>query len=423
MPEKLFIASICALWFFQLIKPVYGMYLYPFFIFIRPDQWFEDLGNYRLALITAVILLLSSIIRGVKVKQKYILCACLFIVAAFLSMIFSAEATENSWKCFSDLLKAVCLSLVCLWTIKKRNEFIWFGRWVLLYIAANGAFAFYQIMTKTGLDESGRSRGFMNDQNDTAGLMATSFALAYYLFKNEKNPLIRLFYGICFFCIIFGVFGTVSRGGLITMVFSLVLIYRHNIKNIIAMGLIAVLVAGFLFFAKDLYLARETVTTTMAGKIRFDGSTVKRMDLVETALKIWADNPIWGIGMGNFETAIIDGRRVTRNAHNAYLQILAEMGVIGFMAFLYILRTFFTGLQKITGTDPFYRDMALCFRIIILSWMVFFLFAHSYLHAIFWLALAFPFILEKLAADEMARAPAAGAYTGAAYNRVRRYPA
>lgn len=403
---KLYIISICAVWFFQLINPTYGMYLYPFFIFIRPDQWFEELQSYRLALITAIILLISCIMRGIDIKNKFFGCALLFVATALISILLAEEIDEKSIGSFTDLLKAVALALVSLWTIKKRKNFLQYGRFLLLCILCNGVYAFYQVVTQTGLDESGRSKGFMNDQNDTAGLMATAFPLAYYLFIHEKKKYLRQFYGICFLGIIFGLFSTVSRGGLITLTFSLVMIYRHNIKNIMALGLVFLLVIGFLYFAKDLYLSRETITTTMTGKTYLDASATKRLQLIGTALKIWADNRIWGIGMGRFTTAIVEGKRVTRQAHNAYLQILAEMGLIGLLGFLYMLKTFFATTRRINAHDPFYRDMALCCRIMGLSWMLFFLFAHSYLHSIFWLMLAFPFILEKLAAQEALRASA-----------------
>lgn len=405
MLSRFYLISICGLWFFQLLKPVYGMYFYPFFIFIRPDQWFEEFQEYRLAFITALILLFSCALRGITIKHRYIACAVLFVIAASLSLFFSAEITDQSQRFFIDLLKAMCLSLICFWTIQKRTQFVAFVKWMLLYITANGACAFYQIITKTGLDESGRSRGFMNDQNDTAGLMATSFALAFYFFRNEKNQFFKLFYFICFFFIIFGLYGTVSRGGLITLTFSLILIYTKNIKNIVATCLVAMLFTGFFYFAKDLYMSRETVTTTMTGKTYLDSSSRKRIELITTALKIWEQNPVWGIGMGNFETAIIDGKKVTRNAHNAYLQILAEMGIVGLCAFLYLLKVSFTTIKNIAIEDPFYRDMALCCRISLLSWMLFFLFAHSYLHAIFWLYLVFPFILEKISFEEKKLAP------------------
>ena len=60
-------------------------------------------------------------------------------------------------------------------------------------------------------------------------------------------------------------------------------------------------------------------------------STAVRIELMDDALRDFADTPLSGIGLGNF---VVKSENVS---HNDYLAILAELGAIGFLLFVGIL--------------------------------------------------------------------------------------
>ena len=63
-----------------------------------------------------------------------------------------------------------------------------------------------------------------------------------------------------------------------------------------------------------------------------------RLFIWQDAIAIWQRSPIIGIGAGNYQFFdIAYGKDVVGIAHNQYLQVLAEMGVFGFICLLWVM--------------------------------------------------------------------------------------
>lgn len=86
----------------------------------------------------------------------------------------------------------------------------------------------------------------------------------------------------------------------------------------------------------------------------FDISSWNRVELYQTALKIFKKYPVFGSGLGMFEKlansksfAPINGYPdcpIHFHVHNIYLEVLSEMGIIGLLVFLGIFATFFKAI-------------------------------------------------------------------------------
>jgi hypothetical protein len=62
-----------------------------------------------------------------------------------------------------------------------------------------------------------------------------------------------------------------------------------------------------------------------------------RMEMARAALQLTATNPIWGIGLGRFYPLSAAYSSIPENAHNNYLQILAELGGAGLVCFVIVV--------------------------------------------------------------------------------------
>jgi len=113
-----------------------------------------------------------------------------------------------------------------------------------------------------------------------------------------------------------------------------------------------------------------------------DGVTNGRAHFWSVALKIFLDHPILGAGLEAFGVAFTkhdtwNGFFRVEQAHNEYLQTLADAGIVGFAcvaAFIYLL--FKKGLRTIASARGFRRDAAIgalagCFGILIHSFFDF----------------------------------------------------
>ena len=75
-------------------------------------------------------------------------------------------------------------------------------------------------------------------------------------------------------------------------------------------------------------------------------STLMRLNYWKETLRIIKAAPLTGIGIGNFNLAH------SRYAHNSYLQIWAEMGILGIISFLWIIFiTFNIGFKKLRSSE------------------------------------------------------------------------
>ena len=143
---------------------------------------------------------------------------------------------------------------------------------------------------------------------------------------------------------LFHLFLTFTRASWLSFFFSAVLSFvllkkfKLNYKVLTALGLIFITVFPSFVFSSTVGFTR--------------GSVRSRMLIWKGALFMIKNNPVLGVGTGNFEIAYPFwsagkedvlrplGERVG-NAHNDYLEIAAENGIVGLLLFLFLIFTIF----------------------------------------------------------------------------------
>jgi O-antigen ligase len=205
---------------------------------------------------------------------------------------------------------------------------------------------------------------------------------------------------------------TGSRGGIISLVaetlfFVLVTSLwradsndRHSTKSLLTgalvrvglgIGLLVALFVGVLLLGGEFSIARfiDTVNT--------DDPTTGRAHFWSVTLEIIKAHPWLGTGLGAF--GVVYTQYDSRNglfrleqAHNDYLQIISDAGVIGAaIAFLFVVILFRRGYVRMQSTDKFRRGIALaavggCFAVLVHSFFDFTL--HTPSNALLFLVLA-----------------------------------
>ncbi len=189
-----------------------------------------------------------------------------------------------------------------------------------------------------------RLAGTVADPNEFATLLVTGMALATpFLFSKERPAGVRLMAGLAVSMLLFGVLLTLSRGGLIALVAALLVgmlvAYRARLQAVIATAL--VIVGAFIYFSGNPE-AYERVTASDGGS--------GRTDIWNIGWRMVEDQPVHGVGAANFQVSsihyllepgairfdeyVVDQPAV---AHNMYLQVLSELGIVGLCLFLGIV--------------------------------------------------------------------------------------
>lgn len=110
-----------------------------------------------------------------------------------------------------------------------------------------------------------------------------------------------------------------------------------NIKNFIVVIVFIIIVLGLL----SLLNLDDIMLTRFTGMKR-DPSALNRLPLLELGKQLFNRDPLFGVGLAQ-------GGKVHLEAHNTFMQVLMENGIIGFTFYCLVLWRGVHGLRKRAG--------------------------------------------------------------------------
>jgi len=173
---------------------------------------------------------------------------------------------------------------------------------------------------------------------------------------------------------------TNSRGGIISMVAEIVFLVviaagvgrkGEGVQDLRSRVGAAAKRVAFAFallatlFVFVLYSGGEESLTRLVGTVNADDPTTGRTHFWKGAVEIIRDHPVVGVGLGAFSAAYPrydtgSGFYRLEQAHNDYLQILTDGGVVGaLLALAFVAVLFRQGFRRLQSQDKFRRGVAL----------------------------------------------------------------
>lgn len=189
---------------------------------------------------------------------------------------------------------------------------------------------------------SARQDGLLGGANTAARYFTIATLFAFHLwFVSDKKFLPRSFLITSVIILVIGVFWTYSRSAMLLLIIAsglFMFLYPNN-RSLIAFVLL------FIFLIIVIVLPKEILGrfNAISGSVQNETDTVGlRYDLWKNAIRMWLDYPLYGIGIGQFRYNVRHYQLFDRQghpmpnvgAHNMYLQVLAENGIVGFMLFM-----------------------------------------------------------------------------------------
>jgi len=211
------------------------------------------------------------------------------------------------------------------------------------------------------------ARPFFREYSVYAALLAMDFAvLSAFVLEYPRSGLRWIGIGVLGFWG-FALAMTFSRGAWLS-VFALVAFYaclerrQIDLKVFIAVIMVLVLGVGIVgsLQVSELFSQRMEHLTDIRFLTNYD-----RIDRWMAALSMFSEHPLLGVGWGRYADEYyryifyIDAYStdIRMGAHNLYLEMLAESGLVGLGSFLILLALFATEAQRLRRrtTDRFYR--------------------------------------------------------------------
>jgi O-antigen ligase len=187
-----------------------------------------------------------------------------------------------------------------------------------------------------------------HDPNDVAMTLALALPIAWYLGLTARGPLARwLFRGY----LPLGMLATAltgSRGGLLTSIVALLVIpFTMRLSPGRLVGMVAslcLLGAVVVVYVPPKVMQRLSTTGTEIEDKRFGG----RFTLWKAGVHAFMQRPVLGFGVGSFVRAVTPelGDRALV-AHNSFLSVLVEEGLIGLWLYLTMLFSVYFSIRRL----------------------------------------------------------------------------
>ncbi len=270
-----------------------------------------------------------------------------YVVVLFLSWSavsqLWAEDSGQALTSFSRLALNAVLFLIIFTAVRTPKQAIGF---VGAFVAGATLNALYGVLfAPSDPATASRLSSSITNPNELASILVAALVLSFGLAAALKDqPLARVAALSAGALCTAGIFLTGSRGGLVSLAVALAafLVVGARWRGRLLIVVAAVALAGVGYFN---YVA----SSETRAHVSTVGSGTGRLDLWTVAWRMVEDEPLHGVGAGNFQVSsvhyLLQPGGLARSdyivgapkvAHNTYLELWAELGLVGLTLFVFL---------------------------------------------------------------------------------------
>jgi O-antigen ligase len=354
-------------------------------------------------------------------------------LVGFAAMLYAVD-TSRTLLALENYIKDIIITVLIIILLRRTATFR-VAIWTLLLAGIfMGSITTYQQITGTyqitywgfglaniqnivGQSSNYRIAGPIGDPNFYGQILLVIVPLALERLWHETQPLLRILAGWAFIVCLLSTIFTFSRGAFLGLVIIAVLSIWHYRIRFVPL-LITILLGSILFqFVPEQYTERvQTMTNLVPGlsqqDAREDVSFRGRLSQTQAGWLMFREHPLLGVGLNNYAVHYqkysrqlgIDSRLENRAAHNLYLEIAAETGLLGLSVFGALLAFTFTGLARsyraLEEAERWHEaNMVRAFTIGFIGYLTAALFLHAAYPRYFWLLLGIGLAVSQVVSD------------------------
>lgn len=288
---------------------------------------------------SAVFLILTALIlfilNNYKIEKRGYLISSLFLVLAASVSYINADYQVNVRNNLMALSSAVMAGFsVTFLNIDLRKKIfivpVFIGLWLSMIVVSRFLSAPYDFFS----GNVSFYEGMALNVNVIAGFLILVYPILFLLIKDGDKKISRV-YAVMAFMFLLAIFITKARIAIAASLIVTLIFLFENRKKLYAkilIGFITAVLLGAIIYVSVL-------------KYGNGDSIAERLVWWQTAWLIFQEHILFGAGMGNFSVLFKAYRPElvlnTLYAHNIFMQFLADIGIIGTSAFIYLMFVFY----------------------------------------------------------------------------------
>lgn len=236
---------------------------------------------------------------------------------------------------------------------KNLNQAYLYYLVAIFYLGTVTVSNFNNGIMATHYSGSGRFSAYDIGTNEMAIMLSCAITIALYLYTVSKSKITQLIAVSSVPIMSYAAFLTGSRTGFITLFVGLLFVIfpLAKAKGAGKLMISAVIVLGVILIAE---LVPEDLILRIfsTGQSLSTGNLNEREVVWQIGLDAWEEQPFIGRGVDSFDK-MSNHAHMDLEAHNTYLSILVEYGIVGFMLYMSILVSLFFYILKVNGIHKF----------------------------------------------------------------------
>jgi len=228
---------------------------------------------------------------------------------------------------------------------KQIRQILWLITGIILFAAVYFLIEFSAMSSSGGYSHNLRIAGIfgIGGENDMGAFFAQFILVPIFLLRTSSNKMGKLLLAGIVAITLIALLYTYSRGaylGLVIGLFTYMIMKKDKLFILILIGGLALSPVLSPSSVQD----RITMTVSANDGV-LESSSASRLEFWKAGMGMWQDNFIFGIGYNNFSNNLpsymnISDHYGARTAHNQFVSIISEMGLLGGIGILYLFISF-----------------------------------------------------------------------------------
>lgn len=332
--------------------PYVGLLAYMIIFILRLGEVYPQLAPLRMERIVGVVTLASLVLRQLQTERRVYLDASrptqfllLTVLAAYVSvpMAYWRMGAIQEALNFVKILVLYLMVVHLVDTRAKLKGFVWLYAALMAYLGTLSIVNYFKgsILHAQGIDRAVGATSAGGGPNEMGASMATTIPLFFLLAFHRRLGGWRWVFMAGLMLLLLTMVFTGSRSALLGFLAAAGYLWWHSRRRVL-LGLVGgVIMVGGFFLLPEQYQGRySTMTESEVAAANND-----RIEVWLKGVRMFVHRPLTGVGVGCFGTAnamdFSSGpRRSFLESHSLYVQVPAEMGLVGAVAFFGLLVTY-----------------------------------------------------------------------------------